>query len=72
MVENLTGVELQLHYKEKLGKKEKGKFLRYLIAEFDYSYNSIQGKLTGIPGYELNARDVFIINSVIREDKWRQ
>lgn len=69
MSKNLTGVQLQSYYEE-LSKKEKSKLLKYLITAFDYSYQSIQQKLTG--GAELNKRDLFVINSVVSGELWRE
>ena len=69
MSEILTGVQLQSYY-EDLSKKEKSKLLRYLISTFDYSSQSIQQKLTGRA--ELNKRDLFVINSVVSSELWRE
>ena len=70
MGENLTDVQLQLYYKEKLGRKEKSRFLKYLMDTFDYSYQSIQQKLTGRCG--LNKRDIILIGHVVEKELWRQ
>ena len=70
MSENLTGVQLQSYYKEKLSKKEKSEFLKYLIVQFDYSYASIQQKMTGAA--ELNKRDIILIGDVVEKESWRQ
>lgn len=67
---NLTGVQLQSYYKEKLSKKEKSRFLKYLIAEFDYSYQTIQQKMTG--GAEMNKRDLILIGDVVEKESWKQ
>ena len=66
--ENLTDVGLQSYYKN-LGKKEKSEFIKYLMVEFNYSYNSIQQKLTGKAG--LNKRDLILIDHVIKNELWK-
>lgn len=66
--ENLTEVGLQAYYKG-LGRKEKSELIRYLMVEFNYSYNSIQQKLTGKAG--LNKRDLILIDHVIRNGLWK-
>ncbi len=65
----LTDVELQAYYKDKLDKKEKGALLRYLMVQFDYSYNSVQGKLTGKD--KMNKRDIILIGETIRSEAWK-
>lgn len=70
MSENMTGLELQLYYKEQLTKKEKSDFLKYLMITFDYSYASIQAKMSG--NAELNKRDLILISDVVKEESWRQ
>lgn len=70
IIENLTSEQLQLYYREQLSKKEKSKFLTYLISRFEYSYTSIQAKMTGLT--DMNARDVFVISSVINDESWKQ
>jgi len=70
MSENLTSVQLQSYYKEKLSKKEKTEFLKYLMVTFDYSYNSIQQKMSG--SADLNKRDIILIGEVVKNESWRQ
>ena len=70
MSENLTSVQLQEYYRDKLNKKEKSSLLKYLMIEFDYSYASIQGKMSG--QLAMNKRDEILIGEVIREESWRQ
>jgi hypothetical protein len=69
MSKNFTDVQLRVYYKENLSKKEKSEFLRYLMMEFDYSYSSLQQKLSG--GADLNKRDLILIGSVIEDERWR-
>jgi Ca2+-binding EF-hand superfamily protein len=66
--ENLTEVGLQAYYKE-LGRKEKSELIRYLMVEFNYSYNSIQQKLTGKANF--NKRDLILIGYVVKSELWR-
>lgn len=70
MSQNLTSLQLQLYYKEKLSRKEKSEFLKYLMIEFDYSYASIQQKMTGCA--EFNKRDLILIGNVVEEESWRR
>ena len=70
MDKKMTSEQLQLYYREQLSKKEKSKFLTYLISRFEYSYTSIQAKMTGL--VDMNARDVFVISSVINDESWKQ
>lgn len=70
MNKNLTSLELQSYYKDKLKKKEKSVFLKYLMLEFGYSYSSIQQKMTG--GAELNKRDLVLIGHVVENESWKQ
>ena len=70
MKKNLTSLELQSYYKDKLKKKEKSVFLKYLMLEFGYSYSSIQQKMTG--GAELNKRDLVLIGHVVENESWKQ
>lgn len=57
-------------YYEKLTKKEKSDFLRYLMITFEYKYASIQSKMTGRA--ELNMRDLILIREVVNSESWRQ
>lgn len=66
---NLTSLQLQLYYKNKLDRQEKSQFLKYLMAEFDYSYSSIQQKMTGAA--ELNKRDIILISEVVKNEAWK-
>lgn len=68
MSENFEALQLREYY-EKLTKKEKSDFLKYLLVEFDYSYNSIQQKMTGKA--DMNKRDCILIGSVVEDEKWR-
>lgn len=70
MNKNLTSLELQSYYKDKLKKKEKSVFLKYLMLEFGYSYSSIQQKMTG--GAEMNKRDLVLIGHVVENESWKQ
>lgn len=69
MSENLSGLQLQLYYKEKLNRKEKSEFLKFLMVQFDYTYNSIQQKMTGASN--LNKRDIILISEVVKNESWR-
>lgn len=69
MKENLTVVQLKSYY-SKLGKKDKSSFLKYLMVTFDYSYASIQQKMTG--GAEMNKRDLILIGDVVEKESWKQ
>lgn len=70
MSRNFTGLQLQLYYKETLNRQEKSQFLKYLMVQFDYSYSSIQQKMTGAT--ELNKRDLILIGDVVENESWRQ
>lgn len=70
MNKNLTSLELQSYYRDKLKKKEKSVFLKYLMLEFGYSYSSIQQKMTG--GAEMNKRDLVLIGHVVENESWKQ
>lgn len=70
MSENFSVLQLRSYYQNQLTKKEKSDFLRYLIVEFEYSYTSIQQKLTGAA--EMNKRDLILIGSVVENEKWRE
>ena len=69
MCKNLTSVELQCYYREKLSKPEKSQLLKYLMVQFDYSYASIQSKLTGKA--EMNKRDIILIGDTIENESWK-
>ena len=68
MTENFSSVELQSYYSN-LGKKDKSVFLKYMVRQFDYSYSSIQQKMTGQA--TLNARDIIIIGESIKSESWK-
>ena len=70
MSENLTAVQLQEYYRNKLDRREKSRLLKYLMLQFDYSYASIQAKMSGL--LSMNKRDEILIGEVIKEEKWRQ
>jgi len=69
IIENLSDVQLQLYYKEQLSRTEKSQLLKYLMVQFDYSYASIQSKLTGKA--EMNKRDLILIGETINSESWR-
>lgn len=68
MTENFSSVELQSYYSN-LGKKEKSVFLKFMVREFDYSYSSIQQKMTGQAN--LNARDIILIGETVKSESWK-
>lgn len=68
-MEIMTSVKLQAYYQENLTKKEKSKLLTYLIQQFDYSYTSLQQKMTGKA--EFNKRDLILIGEVINTESWK-
>ena len=65
----LTEVALQSYYRSKLNKLEKSQLLKYLMNEFDYSYASIQSKMTGKA--TMNKRDIILIGETINSESWK-
>ncbi len=65
----LTEVALQSYYRSKLNKLEKSQLLKYLMNEFDYSYASIQSKMTGKA--RMNKRDIILIGETINSKSWK-
>lgn len=58
-------------YYQTLNKKERGKFLRYLISEIGMSYSTAAQKLTG--HQEMRQSDIVLFNLAIsRESEWRR
>lgn len=68
-MEIMTSVKLQAYYQDSLSKNEKSQLLRYLIQQFDYSYSSLQQKMTGKA--EFNKRDLILIGEVINSKSWK-
>lgn len=59
-------------YFANLTKKEKGKFLRYLMVTYDLNYNTIRRKLSGVAAYQLNTLERMACTEAIKkEDLWR-
>lgn len=59
-------------YYANLTKKEKGKFLKYLLVKYDMNYNTIRRKLSGVGGYQLNTLERLACKEAIeKEDLWR-
>lgn len=58
-------------YYQTLNRKERGKFLRYLISEIGMSYSSATQKLNG--HQEMKQTDVVLFDLAIsRESEWRR
>lgn len=71
MEHNFDSLNLEVYY-SKLSKKDKAKYLKYLMINYDLNYNTIRRKLSGAMGYNLNTLERLACKYAIeKEAEWR-
>lgn len=71
MEHNFETLNLEVYY-SKLSKKDKAKYLKYLMINYDLNYNTIRRKLSGAMGYNLNTLERMACKVAIeKEAEWR-
>lgn len=71
MNENLANVSPRDYYLQ-LNRKEKSKFLNYLLVNFGLNYSTIRRKLSNTPNGELTKLEKMTIDKIIETEEWRQ
>lgn len=69
MAEN-AGLNPQDYY-ENLDRKNKGKFLEYLITRYGFKYTTIRAKLTGTRGVLRKPEQMSVQEAIDNESVWR-
>ena len=71
MEHNFDSLNLEVYY-SKLSKKDKAKYLKYLMINYDLNYNTIRRKLSGAMGYNLSTLERLACKDAIeKEAEWR-
>lgn len=71
MEHNFDSLNLEVYY-SKLSKKDKSKYLKYLMINYGLNYNTIRRKLSGAMGYNLNTLERLACKDAIeKEAEWR-
>lgn len=71
MEHNFDSLNLEVYY-SKLSKKDKAKYLKYLMINYDLKYNTIRRKLSGVMGYNLNTFERLACKDAIeKEAEWK-
>lgn len=71
MEHNFDSLNLEVYY-SKLSKKDKAKYLKYLMINYDLNYNTIRRKLSGAMGYNLKTLERMACKEAIeKEAEWR-
>lgn len=68
--QEMTSVDLRDYY-HSLSRKEKGKFLSYLVTEFGFSYSTMVNKLSG--RYHITKPESFLLNLAVQQEEiWKR
>ena len=71
MEHNFDSLNLEVYY-SKLSKKDKSKYLKYLMINYDLNYSTIRRKLSGAKGCNLNTLERIACKDAIeKEEEWR-